>query len=134
MAAWAVSNDPILTRYGVGALARLVTADAAAAATVSDAGGVRALTSALSSADGQAQCYAAKAVGARQMRPVQVCVVPPQQEALITDGLSCLSCAGALASSGGASARQLPQFGAPEQLLAALEKVRACNKLGQVYL
>jgi len=41
----------------------------------------------------------------------------------------CLSCAGALASGGGAPARQLLQFGAPEQLLAALEKVRACTRL-----
>jgi len=58
-------------------------------------------------------------------------------EALTDGGMrhgksACLSCAGALATGGGAPARQLLQFGAPEQLLAALEKVQARTRLIKV--
>ena len=76
MAAWAASNDPVLTRYAVGALARLVTADGPAAAEVAEASGLRALralTTALGSADGQTQCYAAKAVGKRHCCSLKDC-------------------------------------------------------------
>ena len=51
------------------------------AATVADAGGLRALISALGSADGQAQCYAAKAIGARQTFPAHIKAVLLQHQA-----------------------------------------------------
>jgi hypothetical protein len=65
MAAWAASNDPILTRNAVGTLARLVTIDKNSVVVVADADGLRALVTALGATDAQAQCYAAKAVGMR---------------------------------------------------------------------
>ena len=65
MAAWAASNDPILTRNAVGTLARQVTTENSSVAIVAEAEGLRALVLALRSSDAQAQCYAAKAVGMR---------------------------------------------------------------------
>jgi hypothetical protein len=60
---WATSNDPILQRYGVGALARTTTSSPAAFAAVQKADGLERLVSALNCKDAQAQCFAAGAVG-----------------------------------------------------------------------
>lgn len=62
---WATSNDPILQRYGVGALARTTTSSPAAFAAVQKADGLERLVSALNCNDAQAQCFAAGAVGVR---------------------------------------------------------------------
>ncbi|EIE19498.1 hypothetical protein COCSUDRAFT_58774 [Coccomyxa subellipsoidea C-169] len=60
---WATSNDPILQRYGVGALARTATSSPAAFATVQKTDGLDRLVSALNCTDAQAQCFAAGATG-----------------------------------------------------------------------
>lgn len=60
---WATSNDPILQRYGVGALARTAIASPAAFAAVNNTGGVEKLVAALNCNDPQAQCFAAGAIG-----------------------------------------------------------------------
>ncbi len=60
---WATSNDPILQRYGVGALARTAISSPPAFAAVKNAGGVKKLVAALNSNDPQAQCFAAGTVG-----------------------------------------------------------------------
>ena len=60
---WATSKDPILQRYGVGALARTAISSPPAFAAVKNAGGVEKLVAALSSNDPQAQCFAAGAIG-----------------------------------------------------------------------
>lgn len=63
MVDWAHSRDPILQRYGVGGVARAAIASGAGLAAVMDAGGLKALVSALSEDDPQAQCFAAAALG-----------------------------------------------------------------------
>ena len=63
MVNWAHSRDPILQRYGVGGVARAAIASGAGLAAVVDAGGLKALVSALSEDDPQAQCFAAAALG-----------------------------------------------------------------------
>jgi hypothetical protein len=65
MTRWAASRDPILQRYGVGALARLAGGGAACFEVVRGAGGLAALVAALTCADPQTQCFAAGALGAR---------------------------------------------------------------------
>ncbi|BDA43534.1 hypothetical protein COCOBI_04-5460 [Coccomyxa sp. Obi] len=60
---WATSNDPILQRYGVGALARTAISSPPAFAAVKNASGVEKLVAALNSNDPQAQCFAAGAIG-----------------------------------------------------------------------
>lgn len=60
---WATRNDPILQRYGVGALARSAVSSPAAFAAVQESGGLRLLASALNCDDAQAQCFAAGALG-----------------------------------------------------------------------
>ncbi|CAL8468502.1 g8042 [Coccomyxa elongata] len=60
---WATSNDPILQRYGVGALARTAISSPPAFAAVKNAGCVEKLVAALNSNDPQAQCFAAGTVG-----------------------------------------------------------------------
>lgn len=65
MAHWAGrSKDPILQRWGVGALAHLVAASQDAAARVAEAGGLPALVTGLNCGDPQAQCFASAAIGA----------------------------------------------------------------------
>ena len=63
MVNWAHSRDPILQRYGVGGVARAAIASGAGLAAVMDADGLKALVSALSEDDPQAQCFAAAALG-----------------------------------------------------------------------
>lgn len=63
MVDWAHSRDPILQRYGVGGVARAAIASGAGLAAVMDADGLKALVSALSEDDPQAQCFAAAALG-----------------------------------------------------------------------
>ena len=63
MVNWASSRDPILQRYGVGGVARAAISSNAGFAAVQDAGGLKALVSALSEDDPQAQCFAAAALG-----------------------------------------------------------------------
>lgn len=63
MVNWAQSRDPILQRYGVGGVARAAISSGAGLAAVMDAGGLKALVSALSEDDPQAQCFAAAALG-----------------------------------------------------------------------
>lgn len=60
---WATSNDPILQRYGVGALARTAISSPPAFAAVKSAGGLEKIVAALNSNDPQAQCFAAGAIG-----------------------------------------------------------------------
>lgn len=61
---WATqSKDPVLTRYGVGSLARLTISGGDGAALVAKCGGLEALVKSLGNADGQTVCYAAKAAG-----------------------------------------------------------------------
>ena len=56
--------DPVLSRFGVGSLARLATSSGQGAALVFKSGGLEALVKSLRDADGQTVCYAAKAAGA----------------------------------------------------------------------
>ncbi|KAK9829173.1 hypothetical protein WJX72_004304 [[Myrmecia] bisecta] len=63
LANWATCHDPILQRYGVGALARLVISGLEGLQAAQKDGSLNALFSALLSKDGQAQCYAAGAAG-----------------------------------------------------------------------
>ncbi len=68
IAYWASnSKDPILQRWGVGALARTVAAGGAAQAAALEAGGVSALVGALNCIDPQAQCFASAAIGAGEV-------------------------------------------------------------------
>lgn len=60
---WASSKDPILQRYGVGALSRVATSSPRAFEAVVDAGCLSALVAATNSDDAQAQCFAAGAIG-----------------------------------------------------------------------
>ena len=60
---WANSRDPILQRYGVGGVARAAVSGAPGLAAVMDVGGLKALVTALSEDDPQAQCFAAAALG-----------------------------------------------------------------------
>ena len=77
MVRWSRSNDPILTRYGVGSLARIAAAGQDGALTVAKCGGLQALVEALGGTDGQTQCYAAKAVGALRLGPACLTVGRP---------------------------------------------------------
>ena len=63
MVDWANSRDPILQRYGVGGVARAAVSGGPGLAAVIDAGGLKALVSALAEDDPQAQCFAAAAIG-----------------------------------------------------------------------
>ena len=63
MVEWATSRDPILQRYGVGGVARAAVSGGEGLAAVINAGGFKALISALSEDDPQAQCFAAAALG-----------------------------------------------------------------------
>ena len=63
MVDWANSRDPILQRYGVGGVARAALSSDEGLHTVMSMGGFKALISALSEEDPQAQCFAAGAVG-----------------------------------------------------------------------
>ena len=85
MVNWAHSRDPILQRYGVGGVARAAIASGAGLAAVMEADGLKALVSALSETDPQAQCFAAAAVGG-------------------------YSCSHSLASSGQISCQTCPEF------------------------
>lgn len=58
------SKDPVLLRWGVGALGRSIVAGGESQSTVVAAGGLAALLSALNCSDPQAQCFASAAVGA----------------------------------------------------------------------
>ena len=60
---WASSKDPILQRYGVGALSRMSTSSPRAFRAVVDSGCLPALVAATASDDAQAQCFAAGAIG-----------------------------------------------------------------------
>lgn len=70
---WASSKDPILQRYGVGALSRVATSSPRAFQAVVDAGCLSALVAATSSDDAQAQCFAAGAIG---LQPPFLCICP----------------------------------------------------------
>lgn len=63
MVNWATSRDPILQRYGVGGVARAAVSSAEGLAAVMHAEGLKALVSAVSEDDPQAQCFAAAALG-----------------------------------------------------------------------
>lgn len=63
MSKWARSNDPILQRYGTGALARVAVSGSKAFNAVDAADGIAALITALTSSDGQTACYASGAIG-----------------------------------------------------------------------
>jgi hypothetical protein len=60
---WATSKDPILQRYGVGALARIAVAGPEALEALRSAKALEKLVGALESTDAQAQCFAAGAIG-----------------------------------------------------------------------
>lgn len=60
---WASSKDPILQRYGVGALSRVATSSPRAFGAVVDSSCLPALVAATASDDAQAQCFAAGAIG-----------------------------------------------------------------------
>ena len=60
---WASSKDPILQRYGVGALSRVATSSPNAFRAVVDSGCLPSLVAATVSDDAQAQCFAAGAIG-----------------------------------------------------------------------
>lgn len=60
---WANSRDPILQRYGVGGVARAALSSDEGLHAVMSTGGFKALISALSEEDPQAQCFAAGAIG-----------------------------------------------------------------------
>lgn len=66
---WTKSDDPVLTRYGVGCLARLAISGPEGAALVAKCGGFAAFVEALGDTDGQTQCYAAKAAGTHPVQP-----------------------------------------------------------------
>ena len=67
---WAQSNDPILQRFGVGVLARIVVSDVAGADLVLKVDRFRSLVSTLeSSIDPQAQCFGAAAIGEQKRTP-----------------------------------------------------------------
>lgn len=78
---WANSRDPILQRYGVGGVARAAVSSARGLAAVTDAGGLKALVSAVSEDDPQAQCFAAAALGKVSSRGGQGCQALIQQGA-----------------------------------------------------
>lgn len=59
------SKDPILLRWGAGALARSVAAGDDSQRAVAAAGGIPALLSAMNCSDPQAQCFGSAAVGKR---------------------------------------------------------------------
>ena len=63
MALWTHSRDPILQRYGIGGIARLVSAGPENVAIAQKADALPALVKGLSSSDAQAQCYASGAIG-----------------------------------------------------------------------
>ncbi len=81
MTRWAASRDPILQRYGVGALARLAGGGAAGFEAVRGVGGLAALVAALTCADPQTQCFAAGALGARAGLGAPA-AAPPDAEAV----------------------------------------------------
>jgi hypothetical protein len=72
MAKWAASYDPILQRYGIGALARLAVLNPASYDAVKSAGGLDGLVHGLTCSDPAAQCFAAGAIG--KCSPVSPCV------------------------------------------------------------
>lgn len=63
---WAISRDPLLQRYGVGGVARAALSSTEGLQTVMSMGGFKALISALSEEDPQAQCFAAGAIGEQE--------------------------------------------------------------------
>ena len=63
MALWSHSRDPILQRYGIGGIARLVSAGPENVAVAHRAGVLPALVEGLNGPDAQAQCFASGAVG-----------------------------------------------------------------------
>jgi hypothetical protein len=69
MTRWMAGNDPVLQRYGVGAIARTAVSGGAGLLSVASADGLRSLAAALECSDPQAQCYAAAAVGALLICP-----------------------------------------------------------------
>lgn len=66
---WAASNDPVLQRYGVGALARVAASGPAGFNAVADAGVLPHLIAALACGDAQVRCFAAGAIGALSLVP-----------------------------------------------------------------
>ncbi|KAK9786669.1 hypothetical protein WJX73_003243, partial [Symbiochloris irregularis] len=63
MTHWAQSNDPILQRWGTGALARSVVSGRDSFQAVQKSGGLTILVAALTKDDGQSSCFAAGAIG-----------------------------------------------------------------------